>query len=309
MFEIPYNFPLTVDEFKLFFLREMGMIWQPYHTWTKTVWDTNDIAVLNHQFYKSLIDRNTTTPTTDSANWSVLSKIYTGGETYLAGDVVWDIPTQCYYQAIQNTAEPVSNRTYWRVLTSDAINTLYPDNRNWTAPIKYSAGDKAIDVVDFKIGVWESLISNNYYDPKNNTITPVPAQEPFVAWSLTDEDISDCILDSDIVKAMNEAVFKFNPELFTTTKGKMVALYLTAFFLVYDRQMAQSGVTSTSTAGPLTGSRVGDISVQYMQSTIFNKHPSYEFLSRNEYGIKAFNLMLPYLRGNVIVVRGGSTVD
>ena len=121
------------------------------------------------------------------------------------------------------------------------------------------------------------------------------------------ENLENVILDADIIRAMGEAVFKFNPRLFTEEKGKIIFLYLTMFFLVYDRQMASSGMNGNSSAGPVIHRTVGKMSVTYMESKLFSKYPSYEFLASNDYGRKAFNLMAPYLRGGITLLHGGAT--
>ena len=79
------------------------------------------------------------------------------------------------------------------------------------------------------------------------------------------------------------------------------------FFLVYDRQMASNGLNGSSAAGPVIHRTVGKMTVTYMQSTLYKSNPSYEFLSSNEYGKKAFALMSPYLRGGVQLMYGAST--
>lgn len=169
---------------------------------------------------------------------------------------------------------------------------------NWEAEKTYNTGDKVIHIVNFKVGVWESQVDGNVTEP---------GSDDWLEAEDDNEELSDYILDVDITRAMGEAAFKFNNRLFTPEKGKMVFLYLTMFFLVYDRQMAASGANGNSAAGPVTHRTVGKMSVTYMQSTLYKSNPSYEFLSSNEYGKKAFALMAPYLRGGVQIMRGGST--
>lgn len=169
---------------------------------------------------------------------------------------------------------------------------------NWDAEKTYSAGDKVIHIVNFKVGVWESLIDEN---------TTEPGSDDWLESEDDNEELGDSILDVDITRAMGEAAFKYNKRLFPAEKGKLVFLYLTMFFLVYDRQMAASGANGNSAAGPVIHRTVGKMSVTYMQSTLYKSNPSYEFLSSNEYGKKAFALMSPYLRGGVQLMFGGST--
>ena len=109
---------------------------------------------------------------------------------------------------------------------------------NWNLETTYAEGDKVTAVVDFKVGVYVSLVDDN--------TQPVSDTE---CWKLDvdgTEDLQDVILDADIERAMGEAIFKFNPKLFTEEKGKIIFLYLTMFFLVYDRQMAASGMNGNS---------------------------------------------------------------
>lgn len=172
----------------------------------------------------------------------------------------------------------------------------YQPYETWAENKVYSFEDKVVAIVNFKPGVWESTSDNN---------TSIPGEGDWE--EVEEEDLDDCILDVDIERAMGEALFKFNKRLFTEPKGKIIFLYLSMFFLVYDKQMARSGLNGSSTAGPVIHRTVGKMSVSYMESKLYESNPSYEFLSSNEYGKKAFNLMAPYLRGGVMVFQGGST--
>lgn len=175
----------------------------------------------------------------------------------------------------------------------------YQPYDNWSEEKTYDIDDKVVAIVNYKIGVYASLIEENTENPSNEE-----------AWEIDEDEteaLSDCILDADIERAMGEAVFKFNPRLFTEEKGKIIFLYLTMFFLVYDRQMAAAGMNGNSNSGPVIHRTVGKMSVTYMESKLFKNYPSYEFLASNDYGRKAFNLMMPYLRGNIILLRGSAT--
>lgn len=244
-------FPVTLDEFKLYFLREAGLEYQPYPTFTVTIYEAGEMVNHDGHSWVSDSDNNTTEPGATGAEWTEL------------GD------------------------------TDPAL-------AEWVAPVAYQTGDKVVAVVNFKPGVWESKVADNYSTPGTDSDK----------WVLdTDEtaNLSDVILDADILRAMGEASFKFNENMFTEEKGKLIFLYLTMFFLVYDRQMAASGMNGNSAAGPVLSRTVGKMSVSYMESKLFKNYPSYEFLSSNDYGRKAFNLIMPYLRGGVRILKGGST--
>lgn len=168
--------------------------------------------------------------------------------------------------------------------------------------VTYNTGDKVIAMVNFKQGVWESLADENTTQPGTDT----------EKWELDEdetENLDSVILDSDILRAMGEASFKFSVSLFPENRREIIFLYLTMFFLVYDRQTAASGMNGNSAAGPVIQRTVGKMSVTYMQSTLYKSNPSYEFLSSNEYGKKAYNLMAPYLRGGVRFFAGANTGD
>lgn len=311
-----WKFPITLDEFKLFFLREAGLEYQPYPTWVKTTWDTGDICYLDNIFYKSLIDLNHTIPTAEitpdeegnvSPIWDALTVIIEPETSYPKGTIGYD--GKYYWEALEDTDFSPENSNLWKMVN---VCQEFPNARPWAEPTAYSEGSKVLSIVNYKPGVWVSQMNENYSNPAVNP--PISDQDPEVLqWEESEDDnidMQDWVLDLDIVRAMGEAAFKFNPRLFTEDKGKMIFLYLTMFFLVYDRQMASSGMSGTGgSAGPVIHRTVGKMSVSYAESKLFKNYPSYEFLATNDYGRKAFNLMMPHLRGGVRILCGGSTGD
>lgn len=246
------NYPITLDTFKTYFMREAGLEYQPYPTFVKTTYDKDDVVKHNDVNWKSLVNDNITEPV-EGEEWT-------------------EVPT---------TLEEVPE---------------------WVAPIAYQTEDKVIAIVNFKPGVWSSLVDDNY---------EVPGKDKD-KWEFEEDEtegLQDCILDLDILRAMGEASFKFNVSLFPKNRQEVIFLYLTMFFLVYDRQAAASGINGNSAAGPVIHRTVGKMSVSYMESTLYKSNPSYEFLSSNEYGKKAYNLMAPYLRGGVRFFAGANTGD
>lgn len=301
--------PITVEEFKNFFINDFKGFWQPYPTWKKTVFDTGDYALYGNVYYVSLVDKNIVEPNAEDESWEAKTSIYEPDKEYEKDSIVFYGGD--YFYALEKTSEPVTSRLYWQILDKTELENLFPNARKWAKPIAYKEEEKVICDVNFSRNVYISTISDNYYDPKNPLLIPAPEDgtASVNAWDKVDEEL-DCIYDSDIERAMQEAAFKYNYRLFgDDERGKMIALYLTAFFLVYDRRMAASGLNSNATAGPITSRKVGDMSVSYSVSNLYSRHSAYEFLSSNDYGRKAFNLMLPYLCGNVMVVEGRSTVQ
>lgn len=282
-------FPVSINEFKGYFLRQAGLEYQPYPTWAKTTWDEGEYCLFNNIFYKSTSDWNVAEP---PLNWEAKSEIYIPG-TYLEGSVVYYADK--FYKAIEDTNEnPMGNS--WRIINPEEE---FPGYREWSAPIAFSKDEKTFSVINFIPLVRSSLSDNNYTDPSDNQFWETDEAET--------ENLQNCVLDSDIERAMGEAMFKFSPRLFSKDNGKIIFLYLTMFFLVYDRQMAHSGLNGNSASGPVIHRTVGKMSVSYMESKMFAKYPSYEFLATNDYGRKAFNLMRPYLTGGIRILRGGST--
>lgn len=298
------KYPVSLDEFKQYFLREAGVEYQQYPSWERTVFNTDEYCVLDGIYYRSTEDMNIVSPVEpDQTSWLVASYIYTDGDFYYRDDIV--LYKGSYYQALVDT-DNIPTTTDWRRIKPE---DYFPDARPWLPPIYYNEGDKVIRVVKNKVGVWESNIDKNYTDPASETLIPDTEYETYY-WEENEDDteeLQDVILDWDILRAMGEAAFKFNPRLFTEEKGKIIFLYLSMFFLVYDKQMASSGINGNSAAGPVIHRTVGKMTVSYMESTLFKSNPSYEFLASNDYGKKAYQLMAPYLRGNVQILRGGST--
>lgn len=326
------EYPVSLDEFKSYFLREAGLEYQPYDSWVKTVWDTGDYCLYENIFFKALSDMVHTAPEipepvnpddpVDPDNpddpvtpdepvepedpveplWEQVSQIYEEGVIYHKDDVVFYDGD--FYIAVEDTSMVPNTFMGWQI---PKLDDLFPGYREWKEPIAYSVDDKVIAIVRYKPGVWVSLVDENYTEPGSGAQV-----EGVDTWEFSEEDteeMDDWILDVDILRAMGEAMFKFNPFVYPKDRQQLIFLYLTMFFLVYDRQMAASGMNGNSASGPVTHRTVGKMSVTYMESKLYQKNPSYEFLSLNEYGKKAFNLMAPYLRGGVMTFCGSNTGD
>lgn len=199
------------------------------------------------------------------------------------------------------TEYPVSLDTFKTYFMREA-GLEYQPYPSYDEEAVYNTDNKVIAVVNYKPGVWTSLVDDN-------DVAPGTDEDK---WELDEdetENLDSVILDADILRAMGEASFKFSVSLFPKNRQEIIFLYLTMFFLVYDRQAAASGMNGNSAAGPVIHRTVGKMSVTYMESTLYKSNPSYEFLSSNEYGKKAYNLMAPYLRGGVRFFAGANTGD
>ena len=289
------EFPVSLAEFKLYFLREAGLEYQPYPTFERTTYDAGVCVMYEEQLWRSTSADNSSVPGDQEDKWELIIGHYDAERVYEKGDIIRDLSDDGYawWQALVDN--PGTDTDNWQIIPD--VPYVYTD---WVAPTAYQGDEKVIAIVNYKPGVWTSLIDDNYTEPGKDKDT----------WELDEEETAnlvDVILDVDIERAMGEAMFKFNHGLFSEEKGKTIFLYLSMFFLVYDKQMAAAGINGNSAAGPVIHRTVGKMSVTYMESKLYSKYPSYEFLSSNDYGRKAFNLMAPYLRGNVQILRGGST--
>ena len=289
------EYPVSLEEFKLYFLREAGLQYQPYPTFEKTTYDAGVCVMYEEQLWRSTSADNATVPGDPEDKWELIIGHYDAERVYEKGDIIRDLSDDGYawWQAlVDNPGTDVDN---WQIIPD--VPYVYTD---WRPAKAYQAGEKTFYIVNYEPGIWESLQSENYTVPGTND----------AMWELDEDatlELQDCVLDSDIYRAMGEAIFKFNKTLFSKSKGKIIFLYLTMFFLVYDRQMAAAGMNGNSAAGPVIHRTVGKMSVTYMESKLYAKYPSYEFLATNDYGRKAFNLMAPYLRGGLQILKGGAT--
>lgn len=165
----------------------------------------------------------------------------------------------------------------------------------WVKPISYNTGDRviAMDETTFKFFLYQSAIDNNYDDPTTATETQTSS----------DADLSGIILDSEIEEAMGEALMKFNSNAFPCKAERNIAFsLLTAFFLVYDRQMSASGTNSGYTGLP-TSKKIGEMSISYMADPLISQNsPSYAFFARNAYGLKYYNMVRSRTKGPFIAI-------
>lgn len=281
---------ITVDDFKRYFYRDNNFDFQPGATWVKTTYSAGEFAESNNHIYVSLVDNNYM-PTDSITDWQIETNDYNSTISYSIGDIV--VYNNLYYESRENNnVGNIGNQSFWTELSKQDVFNHY-NCSEWEQPIIYNISDIVVyQGSDFKFKEYKSIINTNNLSPDNTT-----------AWSLVSDSI-DYVLDEDILKAMGEGSFYVSSDLMMSEeRRKVYELYLTAFFVVYDNEMAEEGLTSSNgSAGPITERRVGDMAMSYAQSTLFKQYPDYEFFSKNAYGIKAFNLVRRYLRGNFRVV-------
>lgn len=142
-----------------------------------------------------------------------------------------------------------------------------------------------------------------YTSLQDDNTEPVTNEE---YWEVTAGDINDYVQDSDIERAWLEALATFNLDLGGDDKTTQICfLYLVAFYLAYDLQLANGGLYGSITF-PATSVTVGSVSESYYVPEVYLDDPILSFYARNGFGLKYLNLVYPKLIGNVGVVGGWS---
>ena len=151
------------------------------------------------------------------------------------------------------------------------------------------------DIVYVEPNFYESLVDNNNLPVSDDT-----------AWVVVKDDINNYVSDADIERAWAEALTSFNLKLGGTDEStKIIFLYLVAFYLSYDLQLASGGAYG-QIVWPATSVTVGSVSETYYIPKIFLENPVLSFYTRNGFGLKYLNMIYPKLVGNVGVVAGWS---
>lgn len=180
-------------------------------------------------------------------------------------------------------------------LTIDDFKKLFARNFPflpvWDASQIYFKGDKVYVEPNF----YQSLIDNN-----TQPVTDVNAWEPY------QDSVNNYVTDADIEKAWAEAMASFNIGLGGDEETtKLMFLYLVAFYLSYDLQLAVGGAYG-QIIFPATSMTAGSVSESYYVPKVFLENPILAFYARNGFGLKYLNLLYPKLIGNVGVVAGWS---
>ena len=151
------------------------------------------------------------------------------------------------------------------------------------------------DVVYAEPNFYTSLIDENTKELSDDT-----------AWKATNESISDYVTDDDISRAWREARAAYNPMLIGDCEANATTfLYLVAFYLAYDLQLAASGAYG-QISFPATDVKVGSVSEGYYVPQAYMEDPILGFYARNGFGQKYLSLVYLYTIGNVGVVPGWS---
>jgi hypothetical protein len=161
----------------------------------------------------------------------------------------------------------------------------------WDSSKVYFEGDEVYVAPNF----YQSLVNDN--------VSEVTDTEK---WQIINDSVDNFVSDNDIERARLEAVASFNCELMSDKYvGRLIFLYLWAFYLAYDLSLAQGGAYGSVTF-PVTDVTVGSVHEGYYVPKAYLEDPILGFYARNGFGLKYLNLVYAKTIGNVRVVAGWS---
>lgn len=158
------------------------------------------------------------------------------------------------------------------------------------------------DVVYDGINFYKSLVNANLAPLSNNQ-----------AWSLYNDSEENYLTDSDIEKAINEAITAFNAELFENNpdepfcERRLVFLYLVAFYVVLDIKNSSSGLSSNAYTSFVSSKSVGNVHESYGIPAWAMNNPMYSLYLDNGYGKKYLSLLIPKITGFFYLSKGATT--
>lgn len=140
--------------------------------------------------------------------------------------------------------------------------------------------------------------SDTFYNSlKDNNTDPLDTEG---SWNENkDEKAEDYVSDTDIQNAWSEALEVANENLLTD----LMFLYLVAFYLSYDLNLAESGAAGTGSF-PVSQRTVGSVSESYGLPKWVLDDPLLSMYAKNGFGIKYLSMLMPKLVGNVQSVAG-----
>lgn len=145
--------------------------------------------------------------------------------------------------------------------------------------------------------VYEAETDSFYKSLKSQNTEPLSDE---TAWQLTpEENKEDYVCDSDIEYAKLEANEVANEEILS----ELSFMYLVAFYLCYDLDLAQSGASGQNSY-TASSKKVGSVSETYAIPKWVEDDPNLSFYARNGFGLKFLSLIRSKLIGNVDVVAG-----
>lgn len=152
----------------------------------------------------------------------------------------------------------------------------------------------------------EVYYAPNFYKSLTDGNTTLPTDT--TNWALANDSVDNYIQDSDILRAFNEAKVNFNAALFGDDDTvKMVFLYLAAHYLVIDLNNAMNPL-SMGFMGFTQSKSVGSVSQSFALPDFVTRNAALSQYMQTGYGAKYVSLIYPYLIGNVVLIKGRTTV-
>ena len=115
------------------------------------------------------------------------------------------------------------------------------------------------------------------------------------------------IVDRDLNNAFALANSDFNPCMgFSTDADTLQAfLYLAAYYLVENLRLSSKGLASQANF-PISSVGAGGVNVSYQIPKEFQDFPEIAKFAKNGYGLLYLQLVIPYIRGGVGWLPGGT---
>ena len=107
-------------------------------------------------------------------------------------------------------------------------------------------------------------------------------------------NINEYIVDADVSRAIAEAQINFNDTLFESTTLGQIFMYLVAYTLVTNLQNSAKGISSQAKF-PISSNNVGGVSITFALPDRYAKDAFLQQYTKNGYGMKYLELVLPYL--------------
>ena len=109
-------------------------------------------------------------------------------------------------------------------------------------------------------------------------------------------NLNTYVVDADVQRAINEANINFNQDLFDTSSIGMIFMYLAAYTLIENIQNSSQGISS-QVQFPITSNSVGGVAINFQIPERYMKDAFLQQYTKNGYGYKYLELVLPYLVG------------
>ena len=171
----------------------------------------------------------------------------------------------------------------------------------WVVNKAYFLNEVVYETLNFYI----SLDDNNLVQPSVDVANTDPSY--IHKWALYNGNVDDYVSDEDIQRAFSEAMVNFNTEFFESdSMAEMAFYYLAAHYLVIDLNNAANSLTLGF--GGLTQSKsVGSVSESYAIPQWILNDAILGPYAQTGYGRKYLSLIMPFLIGDIILVRGKTT--